>query len=179
MRISSAMSPHALLSTMNLAEAVDTRGSTKLLKLISGTHKQPVTSPMMMPSLVSARCAGIRLFHKTEQVCWRRHPSRRVSASSVFNHDQYADQSEKPPGNLGFHCIPCSIEISHGKRVRVPVDSIAEAYTFHAIWPAGVQDCGCEGTGGEYTAGAQGGKMQLAAQPLACQLRRIAPHRTT
>jgi hypothetical protein len=45
---------------MNLAEAVDIRGSTKLLKLISGTHKQPVTSPMMMPSLVSARCTGVR-----------------------------------------------------------------------------------------------------------------------
>jgi len=56
-------------------------------------------------------------------------------------------------------------EKSHGKRVKVPVDSIPKAHTWlpDGASASGVQNCGCERARGVYTAVAQDAKMEILA----------------
>ena len=57
---------------------------------------------------------------------------------------------------------------SHGKRVKVPVDSIRKAHTWlpDSTLASGVQNCGCERAGGVYIASAQDAKMEIQATAL-------------
>jgi hypothetical protein len=54
-------------------------------------------------------------------------------------------------------------EKSHGKRVKVAVDSIPKAYSWlpGGALASGVQNCGCEWGGGVYTAVVQDAKMEI------------------